>query len=180
MFLFYYVNQVHCDNITPTSSKRKSKFQENFKCNLERNILEIGKRKDLALCNSSDHQIQGKDLNINSSNLTKLFSSQNLLDLNEITMEKLLAIHYSFIQSTAKLETKVATYFDLNFHMQLKFTNEFVSQNLRKKSLESKRAIQWKTSGPKLFNFNKRPGEATGVTFLHGIFFKGILLQGTF
>lgn len=32
-------------------------------------------------------------------------------------------MHFTFIQPTAKLETQVETYFDLNSHMRLKFVN---------------------------------------------------------
>lgn len=69
------------------------------------------------------------------------------MDLNEITMQKLLAIHYSFIQPTAKLETKVETYFDLNSCMQLKFTNESESKNPSLAVNESSEVILYQQIG---------------------------------
>jgi hypothetical protein len=80
-------------------------------------------------------------------NTRGIIKYKNQMKFCEITMEKLLDMHYSFIRPSAKLETKVETYFDLNSHMRLKFTNESMSKHPSLAVNESSEVILYQQIG---------------------------------
>lgn len=53
---------------------------------------------------------------------------QKQASFKDISIDKLLDAHFTFIAPTSKLETKIETFFDLNPNMKLKFVNYSTSK----------------------------------------------------